>query len=181
MKQIDSLVEVQEIGGIKGQYYSLCEEVLLKGGKSKLPEYIVQNPETMLLDDLSLKRMDNLCHFSVPGRESAPMRNPSEWRKFDKILQDDDDERRVQLIQEVEDDKISPSDVWAKREVELYLPRWEIWLQKVSDILSRVQFGDDLESSDAKEVGTRLGNLLAELQKKMSGKSIVQNPTKESL
>lgn len=166
MKQIDSLPEVQEIGGIKGQYYSLCEEVLLKGGKSKLAEYIVQDPVTMLLDDESLKRMDNLCHFSVTGRENAPMRNPSEWRKFDKILQDDDDDRRDQLIAEVEDDKIPPSDVWAKREVELYLPRWEIWLQKVSDILSRVQFGDDLESSDAKAAGKRLGILLSKLQEK---------------
>ena len=163
MKQLDIAV-----GGMKARYYSLCEEVLLKGGKSKLPEYIQQDPVTFLLNEDSIERMDNLCHFSTPNRELAPIRNPSEWRKFDKILQELDEQRRAELIAEVEVIQRRPSDVWAERVAEIIVPRWETWLQEVSHILSRVQFGDDLESPEAKAVGQRLGELLDKLKEKIS-------------
>ncbi len=170
MKQLS-----QVVGGIKARYYSLCEGVLLKGGKSKLPEYIQQHPVTMLLNNESIERMDNLCHFSKPTREFAPMRNPSEWRKFDNILQDSDDKRRDELIKEVEINQQRPSDIWAERQAELYVPRWETWLQEVSHILSRIQFGDDLESVEVKAVGQRLGVLLAELQVKTTVEGATSN------
>lgn len=168
MKQIDSQPKVQDVGGIKGEFYSLCWEVIQKRGKSKLPEYIRQDSDTMLLDEESLERMDNLCHFSTPERDGAPMRNPSEWRNFDKILQEDDDKRRAELIAEVEENKRTPSAVWAEREEELFKLRWETWLNKVLQIISRVQFGDDLESDEAKKAGRRLDELLVKLHTKAS-------------
>ena len=170
MKQIDDLSAVAAIGGMKARYYSICRAALLKSGKSKLPDYIKQDPVTMLLDDVSLERMDNVCHFSTAGREGAPMWTPPEWTKFDRILRDDDEQRRTEMIEQVEARKHRPSDVWAEREVELHRPRWETWLREVSLILAGVQFGDDLDSPEAKAVGTRLGKLLAELQPAITAK-----------
>lgn len=170
MKHLD-----QVVGGIKARYYSLFEEALKNRGKSKLPEYIQQDSETMFLNSESIKKMDNLCHFSKPTRELAPMRNPAEWRKFDKILQEESEERRTELISEVEVNQRRPSDVWREREAEIYLPQWSTWLRKVSQILSRIQFGDDLKSNEAKEAGKRLGDLLNKLQAKTLKKGAVSN------
>lgn len=163
MQQIDQVEEVQAVDGIKARYYSICEEVLLKGGKSKLPEYIRQDGSTMLIDDESMGRMINLCHFDVSNREGAPIRNPTEWRKLDKILSDDDGSKVTAMLAEVEENKRHPSDVWAEREEERYKPRWDTWLREVSLLLGSVQFGHDLDSAEAKNAGKRLDNLLQAL------------------
>jgi len=160
MQQIDGLPDVKKVGGIRARYYSVCEEPLLKGGRSKLPEYIKQDTVTFLLDDQSLERIDKVCHFSAPGRDGAPIHNIPEWRHLDKILQDDDPQRCEDMLNDVEENKRHPSDVWAEREVELYLPRWDTWLKEVALILARVRLGDDLESEEAKAAAQRLANLL---------------------
>lgn len=163
MKQIDTIPEVEKIGGIKGGYYSLCSEVLNKKGKTKLLEYIEQDANTMLLSKDSLQKMDNLCHFSTVKRSGAPMKNPAEWRDFDKILQDDDKEKREKSIAEVETNKRAPSDVWADRAAELYKIRWETTLLKISQILSGVDIAGIMDNPDAEKVCRRLGLLLAKL------------------
>ena len=55
-----------------------------------------------------------------------------------------------------------------ERAAELYKPRWETWLREVHNILSRVQFGHDLESEEAIKVGQRLAALLSKLEAKIS-------------
>jgi hypothetical protein len=164
MKQIDYLEPVKEIGGIKSSYYSICQEVLLKGNTSKLSEYIVQDHNSFLLNEVSLNRMDNLCHFSVIGRDGAPMKKPTEWRNFDKILKEENEERRKLMLEDVEKNKLLPSVVWAEREAELHKPRWETWLRDVSLTLNNVKFSDDLESDEAKNVGQRLETLIDQLE-----------------
>ncbi len=168
IKQVGSIPAIKKVNGIKDKYYSLFEEVCLKNKNSKLSEYIKIDPSTFLLTDQSIERMDNLCHFSDPKgkREGAPIVNPSEWRKLDKILKDEDQERREQMVQEVEIDKRCPSDVWAERSEEIKKLRWETWLKHALDIVRRVNLGDDFESPDAQKAGKRLATLLTELDKK---------------
>lgn len=168
MQQIDGVPEVHEAGGMKSRYYSLCGEVLTKRGKSALPQYIEQDEVTMRLTEESLKRIQNLCQFQIPASdrsEEAPVNAPPEWRKLDKILREEDEKRRKDMLKDVEVHHRHPSDVWAEREAELTIPRWETWLHEVSKLLAGVKFGDDLESEEARDAGQRLGVLLDELDK----------------
>lgn len=165
MQQLDVRPEVQEAGGMKSHYYSICNEVLSAGSKSALREYIVQHPVSLTLEEESAVKLVDLCHFNVPNREGAPINVPPEWRKLDRILQDEDGGRREEMLHAVEEKRLHPSDVWAQREAELTVPRWDTWLREASLLLKSVQFGDDLESPEAREAGARLGELLEKLSK----------------
>ena len=46
----------------------------------------------------SLKRIDNLCHFSTKNRDKAPIQNPGEWRSLERILKDEDATKRAELL-----------------------------------------------------------------------------------
>jgi hypothetical protein len=155
--QLPSIKASEPKGGMKGHYYSLCEEVLLKA--KKLSSYIIQDPCTFLLDEMSLERMRNLCNFEKPGREDAAINRPEEWRKLGQILDDDDEEKRKKNLNRVEVGHEYPSDVWAERAVELHKLEWDKWLKQVTEVLRRVQFGDDLDSKEAKSVATEIRDL----------------------
>ena len=116
MWQLGQMPEIiNSQGGIKDRYYSVCAAVLLKKN-SKLNDYIRQDPSTFLLDDESLGRFNNLCHFSEPKRDYAPIKNPQEWSKFENILKDEDDEKREKMLEEVEVSKNLPSIViWSSK------------------------------------------------------------------
>lgn len=168
-RAMDQLGNVSEVkngpGGMKGRYYSVCEEPLSRPGK-KLGRYIIQDPQTFLLTDDSLVRMNTTCHFSVKDRNNAPIRNPQEWRYLDKILADPDESERTKNLREVEVDKRLPSDVWAERAAVLSPETWEKWLLQVNSILKTVSFGDDLDSPEAKNTARRLIALIDTLDKR---------------
>lgn len=167
MRQVGSHPEIRDSeGGVEDRHYSVCEEVLSKKGSSKLAEYIWQDPDTFLLDDDSIERFDTLCHFSSRNREGAPIRNPAEWGKLEKILREEDDERREQMLEAVENEGRRPSDVWAERAAELQKLQWDKWLLKVNSILKAVALGDDLSSQEASDVARRLVHVIEELDRR---------------
>lgn len=165
MDQIGSDKEVKDSeadgAGMKGHYYSLCEEVFLKA--NKLRSYISQDTGTFLLDESSLERMKNLCNFNKKAREGAAITKPDEWRKLVQILEDDDEEKRKSNLARVEVMHDKPSDVWAERAAELHKPEWDKWLNETRVVLKNVSFGDDLDSDEAKAVALGLKELLQKL------------------
>lgn len=152
-------------GGMKDRYYSICAEPLLSPRK-KLGAYVKQNPGTFLLEDEGVLRMNKLCHFNEPNREKAPLHNPQEWRYLDKILADEDAEKKDVNLKKVEEDKEHPSDVWAERAMELFKPTWSKWLLQVASILKRVSLGDDFSSDKAKQTAMRLCTLIDKLDQR---------------
>src|SRR5208337_2323083 len=166
MFQVGKTPEVQDSpGGMEDRYYSICAEPLLSPRKT-LRTYIAQDETTFLVSDDGVKRMNNLCHFNVPNREGAPLSNPPEWRYLDKILSDEDLEKRNVNLKKVEDEKLAPSKVWAMRAMELFKPTWSKWLFEVDSILKSVSLGDDFSSAKAKQTTTQLVNLIKELDQR---------------
>lgn len=163
MEQLDSVPSIADSdGGIKGRYYSVCAELLLRNYKA-LNQYITQDGTDFLLDNEGIKRIDSLCHFSHANRTGAPIRNPQEWRYLDKILDFQDDARREEMLAEVIEVKRLPSEVWAEIESQLQRLQWDRWLGKVHSVVSKITLHDDLQSAEAKEVGNRLFRLIDEL------------------
>lgn len=147
------------------RYFSLFAE-LLGRRKTKLGEYIKQNPETFQFDEESAKKMEELCHFSVPKREGAPIVNPQEWRPLSEILKDKDDSKREKNLQRVEENKEPPSIVWAQRQEELKKLEWSIWLEKVHAVISKVQLGQiNTEDQEMRKTVVRLIVVLDQLSK----------------
>lgn len=168
MAQIGNSPDVKNSpGGMKDRYYSVCAEPLLSPRK-KLGVYIGQDPKTFLLNDKGAARMKNLCRFSEPDRggETTPINNPGEWRYLDKILADEDIEKRDRNLQEVEEKHHHPSKVWAKRAMELYTLTWEEWLFQVNSILQTVSLGDDFSTASAKQTASKLVTLIQELDRR---------------
>lgn len=169
MEQIGNIHKIRESeaqgGGIKDRYYSVISEVLVSP-KAYLKEYIHQDPITFLLDDESLERIINLCHFEYNKRNGSPINEPGEWRSLEKILADQDVDKRKEMLRKVEEDKSQPSIVWAERSVELQKLQWDKWLNKVNTVLSRVNLGDDLQSDKAAVVTQRLLNLIQSLDER---------------
>ncbi len=166
MKQIDQVPSVASIGGIKGRYYSVCAELLLKRGKkSPLRKYIAQDPSSFQLTEEGLDRIDRLGHFSREERAEAPINNPAEWRQYEKILADEDEDRRAQMITAVEVEKQKPSEVYAERAAELRKPRWDTWLREVAALLGRPNLAElDPEDPLARDAITHLLGVLASLE-----------------
>lgn len=161
MKQLHGVPEIAKVG-IKGKYYSLVKEALPPWTKSSpLRQYVVQDQSNFQLDLDTLSRLDTICHFSSADRAEAPISSPDEWRALAKILNDNDLEKKAEMLGQVEKQKRSPSDVYADRAAELRQPRWDRWLVEVSDLLKRLTIGNvDTDSSEAKEVATRLARIL---------------------
>ncbi len=166
MCQLSEIDEIKDSdGGLEDRYYSVCEEVLTTSSK-ELKIYINQDNNNFSLDGNSLSRFNNLCCFDKPGRAGAPISNPQEWRKLANILKDEDDEKKIAMLEDVELKKIKPSIVWAERAAELQTLQWDRWLNKVNATLKRVTFGDDITSDSAKAVIVRLNNLIEVLDNK---------------
>ncbi len=164
MMQLGNVPAIKTIG-MAGKFYSLVREAVApRRATNPLRQYIVQDDVTLLLDEQSLQRMDNLCHFSAPGRANAPVGNPDEWRPLSKILADTNDAKRAEMLHEIESNKRAPSEVYAERLAELRQPRWDRWLFDVAQLLRTLQIAN-LDSGDApsKEVCARLATLLDQL------------------
>jgi hypothetical protein len=151
MRQVgDSETVAGGPGGMKHHYYSVCGAALKGKG---LSDYIKQDSGTLLLDEESVQKIEELCHFSNERREGAPIKNPPEWSKFDRILTDPDTSRRKEMIQEVVEKKRTPSDVWAKRQQEILKLDWEKWLIHMQTILKTA----DIDTTyDVEEIQTPL-------------------------
>jgi hypothetical protein len=167
MKQVGDMPRVRESPGeVKGRHYSLFEEVFLGRNKKKLNNYIRQDADSFIVEDIGVDRLINLCHFDISKRANAPIQNPQEWRKLELILREEDEGERKRMLREVEEDKRPPSHVWAERAVELKKLQWDRWLLKVNSILKLVTLGDDLTSQEAKATVKRLVNLISALDKR---------------
>lgn len=164
MKQTADWPQVRDSnGGVQDNHYSLFEEAL-KEKSSRLRQYLPMDPATFLIDEAALPRLDNLCHFSTDKkRTGAPIANPQEWRKFEKILGEEDVHERAKMLEAVETDLETPSVVWARRVAFLTTLQWDRWLLKVLSILKRVSLGDDLSSDSARQTAQALCALVDEL------------------
>lgn len=166
MEQLSEHPEIKDSsGGMKDRYYSVCAEVVLSSN-NLLNEYISKDESTFKLNDESLVRINKLCHFDQPNRNSAPINNPHEWRKLSAILKDDDSNKRSLMLKRVEEDKVQPSVVWAERASELQTLQWDKWLFKANSIIQRITMADDLSSDAAVNVTTRLFNVINELEQR---------------
>lgn len=167
MRQIGNFPIVKQSeatgGGMKDRYYSVCQAALQSKAK-KLAEYIKQDPSTFALEGESIERMDNLCHFSVRNREAAPINNPPQWKALDKILSDEDEQKRSTMLAEVENEKKRPDSVWARRAEELRKLQWDRWLEKVAHIINGITASDINRNDDEqRQVVTKLAELLDQL------------------
>lgn len=167
MEQLDGshLMENAE-GRIQDRYYSVIAEVVLSKDRA-LKEYINQNDTDFRLDNESVTKMINLCHFDRPGRKESPINNPQEWRKLANILKEEDESRKAEMLDAVEKHKDKPSDVWAARASELHRITWARWLSSVNNIINKINIGQvDINDGDAKEITIKLMGLLEKLDKK---------------
>ena len=174
MKQLHEVPEIKKVV-MEGKYYSLLKEALPPwGSNSLLKQYVAQDMSNFRLDDDSLRRLDAVCHFSVKDRENAPIGSPDEWRPLSKILKDADNEKRKAMLREVEEEKKPPSDVWANRQAELRQPRWDRWLNEVTQLLRRLQIGN-IDNGDPRtqNVGNRLARILDSLPASNPGSSVI--------
>lgn len=166
MHQLEHWPTVKESNGsMRDRYYSVCRAVLMNP-KPALKEYIQQDPVTFLLDDTAMEKMDAVCHFSRPLRQEAPIVNPQEWSKLEKILADEDEQKRKENLKRVVEGKERPSDVWAERSAELQVLQWDRWLAKVAAVLKTVTIGDLGDDSEPREdaaVTRRLAELVEQL------------------
>ncbi len=150
---------------MKDHYYSVCDEVV--SNPKRYSSYISQDQEDFTLDNDSVDRMINLCHFDKPSRQGAPISNPQEWRKLKEILEDEDPDKRKEMLYRVEVDKEKPSDVWAERSSELQKIQWDGWLREVHSRLKQVTM-DDIDAEGAVEVTGRLAEVLSMLMERES-------------
>ena len=167
MEQLEQVPAIR-IVGVKGRYYSLVKEAVApRQSGSLLKSYIVQDSQNFRLTDDSLQRMDAVCHFSTKDRANAPINTPEEWRPLATILKDNDPDRRDAMIQEIETGKRHPSDVLAQRQAELRQPRWDQWLEEVTDLLRRLTIGSlDAADTQAQSTARRLAAVLDTLEPK---------------
>ena len=164
MDQVGSLPEVvNSEGGMKDRYYSVCGEPLISPRKH-LGEYLSQHPDTFLLNQEGLGRLNNLCKFSAVGRAGAAIDTPSEWRYLDKILHTTPLETRTENLRKVEVDGLPPSKVWHNHIAGETTLDWEKWLFKANSILKLLTLADDFLSPAAKSAGQQLALLLDELE-----------------
>lgn len=160
MRQLDEVPEIARVG-IPGHYYSLVKEALPTTGSNPLSAYFKQDASTFRLDSTATERLDRLCHFSTPGRKGAPVSSPDEWRPLSQILKDPDPERRQRMLDEVEQDKRSPTEVLAERQAELRQPRWDLWLRELAALMKRLQIANvDPDDPAAQKVVADLALLL---------------------
>lgn len=164
MKQLEDCPAIKKVG-MEGRYYSLIGESLSKRLKAVRAQYVNQDPGTFLVDEPTLSRLDNTCHFSTPKRKGAPIANPAEWRSLNQILSDISDGERTKMLLQVEKDKQKPSDVYALRAAALRQPRWDQWLKQVAELLKRIKLGD-LETPEARGVARQLASVLDALASK---------------
>jgi hypothetical protein len=117
--------------------------------------------------------MDAVCGFSIDAkRTGAPVSNPDEWRPLAQILGDPDVEKRDRMVQDVEVNKKAPSEVYAERQAELRQPRWDRWLDEVTQLLRKLQVANlDSDDPSAKAAGLRLAKILDGLASLASPKS----------
>ena len=160
MKQLNEVPEIREVG-VPSRYYSLINEALPTSKSNLLSDYLKQDPNSLRVDAVALKRLDDLCHFSKEKREGAPISSPDEWRPLSRILKDLDPDRKARMLEDVSTKKMNPTVVFAERQAELKQLRWDLWLQEVSALVSRLQIANvDTDDVEACKVVSRLANLL---------------------
>lgn len=151
-------------GGIKDHHYSVTSEVL-QARKPVLKKYISQDTDNFLLEEESLERLINLCHFENKGRKDSPINNPQQWRFLGEILEDPDDAAREKNLRRVEELKHKPEDVWADRKAELQTPEWAGWLEGVSRLFQDLPFQKfDPASDEQREILTKLVEVIDALE-----------------
>ncbi len=163
MMQIGNLPEVKDSeGGMKYRYYSVCGEPLISP-RRHLGAYLGQDPDTFLVTVEGLRRLENLCKFSVANREDAAINRPSEWRYLDLILGLTPPDLRAENLRKVEQDGVKPSEVWADHIAEQSQLDWQKWLFQANGILKLITMDEDFQSPEAKTSGQQLAALLGDL------------------
>ena len=137
MQQLDQNEDIKKVG-MKGKYWSLMAEVFSRKNTA-LNDFFPQDDSTFSLSEDSVQKLDQLCHFSTPEREGAPINKPDEWRPLRNILKDEDEEKRNDNLDRILHDKEKPSRVWTERSAELKTLDWSKWLEKVTACLKGVK------------------------------------------
>ena len=174
-------------GGIIGSYYSVVEEAVAKARRG-IKKYIAKDPNTFRLEEKAVDRLINLCNFDgTPLRHRVdedgnklkdennksiqpPIKNPSQWRHLNNILEDPDKVMRSSMLKQVEEEYEFPEDVYARRKAEITQMTWKRWLQRVKGILSDVRMEDDFDSAEAKGVIFELEAVVGRLKNDNEGR-----------
>jgi hypothetical protein len=138
MEQLDEITEIRQAGGMKGKYYSLMEEALTIPRRKGVIDHIKQDPVSFLLEPEAVERMDKLCRFSTPNRQDAPVSAPAEWRSLNNILLDEDESKKEEMLNRIQEDGVKPSDVYAARSAEKKKINWAKWLKEIDATLEDV-------------------------------------------
>jgi hypothetical protein len=167
----------REKGGIIDRYYSL----ILGGIKTRsdgLKNYIRRHPDSLELTSEAIDRLINLCNFDGTLKRathpsgnknesfSPPMNNPKQWGYLAKILDDFDEDKRIDNLELVEVHHQKPEDVWASRQMELTQMSWTTWLQHIVRVLSLVTIETDFEDPEAIDGIERLDGIADHLANK---------------
>ena len=132
IKDHPNLGECEEGGGLQAGHYSFVKEAL----QVTADDYISMNEETMQITDKSMDRLLSLANFEKKQRKDSPIPNAPEWRELNNMLnEEDDDEKKSEMLKRIEDDRATPSSVWSVRKVQLKSSRWDQWLGDVRDVL----------------------------------------------
>lgn len=166
MAQVGDYEPVRNVNGMKDRYYSLFADALAGKGKKSVKTYLEQSADNFLLTDEAVERIDNLCQFSESSgeRKGAPIRNPAEWGKLDKVLSNTDvtAETKAEWIRQIEDEHVEPSIIVAKREAELRQLEWHRWLKEVLNLVKEVP-AVELQGRDVAALIATLDSLMQKL------------------
>ena len=94
------------------------------------------------------------------------MNNPKQWGYLAKILDDFDEDKRIDNLELVEVHHQKPEDVWASRQMELTQMSWTTWLQHIVRVLSLVTIETDFEDPEAIDGIERLDGIADHLANK---------------
>lgn len=161
------LENCEEGGGVQGSHYSFVKEAL----QVTADDYISMDEETMHITDESMDHLLCLADFEKKGRKGSPIPNTSEWRQLNSMLnEEDDDEKKAEMLKRIVVDRVAPSSVWSVRKVQRKSNRWDQWLGSVHDVLAELRVSE-LDPSNADHVSTL--NDVAEVVLELDGRDEV--------
>jgi len=142
----DPDIKAKKFGGIIHRYYSLIKDAVYNT-KKQIQLYIPVKGVTFRLDEIAVERMANLCNFNgtvkrLENGNPPAMKNPKQWGYFDKILSDENNEKKEKNKLLVEEQHLHPEDVWAMRYAELRKITWSGWLEDVLRVTDEVPLND---------------------------------------
>ena len=152
---------------VEAKHWSLMLAGFAKGAEDGVNKDIPYDHKTFLLDEVGLKRLNQLCRFDNPRREGAPINKPQEWSKYSKIISDPElsEEDRTKYIDQILAGA-KPSEVLDEIVTSREIYDWEKWLQEMLDIVVYNLNDIDIDDENTKDQINRLFAVIEKLENK---------------